>query len=202
VTLPPVEVLFRGMEGDSRASGSQMSAHMPSLFLLAREFSFVGDVVELGVGRGWSSLALLMGLGEGTGCLHSYDPHPPILEGALKSFESVGLKRDHSLLEKWKFKQQFDHVGVKDWKDESIGLLFVDSLHGYEGMRDTLKRWLPKVHPRGMIAGHDWFLEEAPGRIMGVKPAVTEFHAAHQDRWRLHVQPHDQGIFMLWPRSA
>jgi len=42
-------------------------------------------------------------------------------------------------------------------KDESLDLVFIDALHHYEPMMQDIKAWLPKVQPRGILAGHDWW---------------------------------------------
>jgi len=198
----PVDVLFKAMEGDSRQPGSEISTHMPTLYLLARQFCNVGPVVELGVGRGWSTLALLMGVeaASGTRYMFSYDPHPPIYEGVRKNFSEVGIAPDDEIWDRWVYHKQFGHLGAADHYDASLGLLFIDSLHGYENMLRELLTWEAKVHPKGMICGHDWELENVGALKMGVKPAVQKFLESRGDKWRLQVQPFSQGLFMLWPK--
>ena len=49
--------MFRGMAGGANDPSSRMASHMPALYVLTREWS-LGHVVELGVGNGWSTVAL------------------------------------------------------------------------------------------------------------------------------------------------
>lgn len=48
----------------------------------------------------------------------------------------------------------------KDYDDESIDIVFIDGLHTYEGVKQDIECWLPKVKPQGIIAGHDWRIIE------------------------------------------
>ena len=52
-----------------------------------------------------------------------------------------------------------------------IRLLYVDGLHSYEGVRDDIKNWVPRVVKGGIIVFDDYFYE-SPG--VGVKQAVDE----------------------------
>jgi predicted O-methyltransferase YrrM len=62
-----------------------------------------------------------------------------------------------------------DSVKAADnYKDGSLGFVFLDSLHTYERVRDEIKAWMPKLKPRGLLAGHDY---AAPG----VYKAVNQF---------------------------
>ena len=55
--------------------------------------------------------------------------------------------------------------------DRSVDLVFIDSDHTLEGMREQLPAWNPKVKRRGAIAGHDY----APADWPGVVQAVDEY---------------------------
>lgn len=56
----------------------------------------------------------------------------------------------------------------KDFEDESCDVIFIDMDHSYEGVKQDLIHWFPKVKKGGYIAGHDIYWE-------GVAKAVNEF---------------------------
>lgn len=64
----------------------------------------------------------------------------------------------------------FDHDAVHVFVDGSIDFLYIDSIHTYEVVRDTLLRWCAKVRPDGLIGGHDY----CPTHWAGVVRAVDE----------------------------
>lgn len=63
---------------------------------------------------------------------------------------------------------QMEAVSLYD--DASLDFVFVDSDHSYEGTRDALAAYLPKVKPGGMLAGDDY----SPKRFPWVVSAVDE----------------------------
>lgn len=198
--IPPlVAALFRGMDGGSKRPGSEMSAHMPTLYLLARHYCKIGPIVDCGVGGGFSTTALLAGVSEGNGTLTSYD----IAEVAGK-YATIcsGLSPGDALLKCWVFKNKSSFDAAGDWEDSRLGMLFLDTSHRLEDTRKELRLWLPKIHPQGIIAGHDYFLHETPGweKLSGVKQAVDEFAEEHKGRFRLQILRYDQGIFIFWPK--
>jgi len=40
-------------------------------------------------------------------------------------------------------------------EDGSLDFVFIDADHTYEGVKNDIKRWRPKVKPEGWILGHD-----------------------------------------------
>lgn len=71
---------------------------------------------------------------------------------------------------------------------DQIDFVYVDALHTYEGVRDDLKTWFPKVRAGGIIGGHDYGHPNFPG----VKKAVDEFFI------RFGWQIHDEGEGVWW----
>lgn len=59
----------------------------------------------------------------------------------------------------------------KEIEDESIDIVFIDADHSYEGVKNDIIYWAPKVKSGGIISGHDYDLPRFPG----VKKAVLEF---------------------------
>jgi hypothetical protein len=81
-------------------------------------------------------------------------------------------------------------------------MFFLDTSHTYEDTKAELAAWIPKLHPEGLLCGHDYLLYQRPdwSAKSGVHQAVDEVAAANAARFRLQVLPHDQGLFLLWPR--
>lgn len=57
-----------------------------------------------------------------------------------------------------------------EFENESLDLIFIDGDHSYEGCRDDINAWLPKLKTGGFMAGHDYGHERFPG----VKKIVDE----------------------------
>lgn len=179
------------MAGEAQLPGSSIAAHMPLLSVLAREA--MGTVVELGVGAGWSTIALYHGVeGRPQGCLVSYDLNHECRELALSKLGKVPGR--------WLFRKIDSVEAAKEHENGSIDLLFVDTDHTLERSRRELEAWLPKISDGGMIAGHDYLLGSYHGEKYGVQQAVSEFYARHTDRFQLQVFPCDCGLYLLRPR--
>lgn len=197
--------LIRAMEGDSQRVGSEMSAHMPVLHLLARGIG-AHPAVESGVSRGWSTLSILLGVAEGGGSLTSYDNQPHVrwerLEFATRKGGHPTVGPDDPLRKRWTFHKKEFMRSAADWADGSVHLWFQDTSHKLEPTRAELKAWLPKMAPEGIMCGHDYWLHEQPmwKDVARVKQAVDEFATEHKDRFQLQTMKPDCGFWILWPR--
>lgn len=58
--------------------------------------------------------------------------------------------------------------------DGSMDFVFLDADHSYEGVRDDIAAWLPKVRKGGWIGGHDYANDMPEYDFSGVKRAVDE----------------------------
>ena len=47
------------------------------------------------------------------------------------------------------------HDASRFIKDESLDFVFVDADHSYEGCKQDIEDWLPKIRRGGIICGHD-----------------------------------------------
>jgi hypothetical protein len=59
------------------------------------------------------------------------------------------------------------------FEDESIDFVFIDASHEYEDVKNDINTWLPKVKKDGILAGHDYYVDEYD-YFPGVKKAVDE----------------------------
>ena len=190
-----VRAIFRHMMGPERfAWRSDMAAHLPTLYLLARHWG-QKNIVELGVNDAFSTIGLLAGAVEADCPMVSYD----IVHCGANLWKNIGLAPDPTL--KWEFRQMDSLKAAQQWKDGSIGLWFLDTSHKLEPVRQELSAWLPKLDKDGVMCGHDYYLHEQIewAQESGVKTAVDEFASLHRDRFQLQVLPHDHGLWILWP---
>lgn len=72
-----------------------------------------------------------------------------------------------------------------------IDFVYIDALHTYEGVRDDLRLWFPKVRDGGIVGGHDYGHPNFPG----VKRAVDEFFL------RFGWSVHDEGEGVWWVKK-
>ena len=57
--------------------------------------------------------------------------------------------------------------------DKSFDMVFLDADHSYDGVKEDIHEWMPKVKPGGWLGGHDYG-EPSPGVNVGMKFGVTE----------------------------
>lgn len=72
-------------------------------------------------------------------------------------------------------------------EDQTFDLVYLDSRHDYEWVRDEIRAWLPKVKKGGAISGHDYSPE-----FPGVQKAVAEVlggpdHVYRDSSWIVRV---------------
>lgn len=63
--------------------------------------------------------------------------------------------------------RMFSTDAAHETPDESVDFLMLDGDHNYEGIRDDIDAWLPKMKPGGIMSGDDYTWP-------GVKTAVDE----------------------------
>lgn len=199
---PSLEVLFEAMGGESQNYGSTISPHLPVLFLLARDMAPHGEIVEIGVGGGWSTIALMLAAYERGQTLTSYDIWEGCKEASSRSFEKVGLMQDDPRRASWKLKIGMGQNGVEDFADQSVALLFLDGNHGYPFVKRELDVWHKKMHPKGIICGHDYLPERVTEKEeYGVCRAVDEFvFKDNPGKYRMQISPYSWGLYILWPK--
>jgi hypothetical protein len=56
------------------------------------------------------------------------------------------------------------------YQDSSVDIIFIDSCHDYDCVKNDIQLWLPKVKKGGILAGHDYW----PNQWDGVREAVDE----------------------------
>lgn len=71
--------------------------------------------------------------------------------------------------------------------DNSVGMLYLDGNHSYEGVMSDLINYYNKVVKGGIVAGHD-FLQES----YGVKKAVVDFCKIYGYQWYIIPENKDE----------
>lgn len=58
--------------------------------------------------------------------------------------------------------------------DGALDFVFIDADHSYEGVKEDIAAWFPKLKPGGLMGGHDWDHPDHQDE-WGVRKAVEEF---------------------------
>lgn len=66
---------------------------------------------------------------------------------------------------------------AKDFTDGELDFVYLDGLHNYEGVKEDIKYWYPKIKKGGMLCGHDYINGTIGKTAFGVKQAVDELAA-------------------------
>lgn len=139
--------------------------HLPFLRERAR-----GNVLEIGVSRGNSTTALLMGVKENGGTLYSVD-----------------INNDCSNLfndPQWKF---IWGDSVNMWKyvsevlPDKIDVAYIDGDHAYESVKRDLDNILPRMSGHGVIMLHDVLHPDYPGVLKAFGPKQAYMSYGYQE---------------------
>ena len=127
----PEQVLSENYYGD-------MTVHAPFLSEVAK-----GDIFEIGVRKGFSTAALLIGLHKNGGHLWSMDIDP--------SCGSLFAEKD------WTFIPGDSRAVVLAMREipASLDILMIDGNHSYTYVKSDLANYAPLVKPGGLIIMHD-----------------------------------------------
>lgn len=112
--------------------------------------------------------------------LYTCDPYLPYNEGKeVKTQEDMNHFRDEAreLLGNYPnctfIPGQTSKQLAEVFKDNSIDFVFIDGNHEYEGVKEDIELWYPKIKKGGIVSGHDYV--ERPDLKYGVVQAVDEF---------------------------
>jgi predicted O-methyltransferase YrrM len=177
---------------------SRLGSH--ALFLMVLAERSAGAIVEVGVGHGYSTEALLAGALVSGQRLTSYD-HTETTYHLARETMGDELAAEVTRRDLWGFLPVQGTDGARDHVNGTVGLLFLDGSHTYEDTAAELAAWAPKMSPDGIICGHDHDPAQDAARGWGVCRAVAEFAGTHMFRYRLQVMDWDMGLFILWPRD-
>jgi len=61
--------------------------------------------------------------------------------------------------------------GAKQYKDESLDMVYIDAVHQYKNVVEDMKVWYPKIKYGGILSGHD-FTPNFPGCMKAIKEYI------------------------------
>lgn len=74
--------------------------------------------------------------------------------------------------------QSYSVPAANKFKDGELNWVYIDADHSYEGVKNDLEAWAPKVDRDGLILGHDFTSQECAVKAnFGVIQAVKDFIA-------------------------
>jgi hypothetical protein len=80
-----------------------------------------------------------------------------------------------------KFISKTSAEASKDFPDNFFDLVYIDADHSYEAVRKDIQTWISKVKNYGIIAGHDWKLEEVKNAVRSLRG--NAFYFMGDDWW-------------------
>lgn len=149
-----------------------------------------GEMVEIGVFKGKTSLALLAGADLSEFSLTCVDPFfgSPEHQGIdIKAGDTTrpefefninknGFKGDVEILQMTSLEASKLHT------DNSLDAVFIDGLHDYENVKLDILVWLPKLKKGGIMIGHD-YPNTPDGGFEELKKAVDELVRYDKDKF-------------------
>ncbi len=179
---------------------------MPDAFLLyqlASRSDPPGRAVEVGSAWGRSTVFLAAGSRRAVGNrVLAIDPHTG--DDLYLADEGLGPMNSYA-----EFLANLERLGVSEWVEpvvatsadaaasvprEPIRLLFIDGVHTYEGVRDDIEAWVPRVSPGGFVVFDDY---PNPDPRVGVRAAVDDLLSSGLVEPTLH-----QAFNLVWTRRA
>jgi len=96
------------------------------------------------------------------------------------------------------FYKEKSSEACKRFPDNFFDLIYIDADHSYDGVKNDILSWLPKIKIGGFICGHDFDpdLEMPEGNIFGVNKAVTEIFKDKIDKVCLTNEPYFKSWFI------
>lgn len=64
---------------------------------------------------------------------------------------------------------------ASSFEDRSLDFVYLDARHHYEGVKEDIEVWYPKVRTQGVLCGHDYLDTSIGNTEFGVKRAVDDF---------------------------
>lgn len=60
-------------------------------------------------------------------------------------------------------------ASTRSFKDGELAFVFIDADHSFDGVKEDIAAWWPKVKPGGVLAGHDYSEADWPGVVKAVR---------------------------------
>ena len=94
---------------------------------------------------------------------HNWSKAPPLMFEDIY-FTAVRIRPDIRIVT-----FRMDSVSACKWfEDRSVSAVFVDANHSYEACKEDIRSWGQKLHPTGLLSGHDYNTTSWPGVVQAV----------------------------------
>lgn len=97
----------------------------------------------------------------------------------------------------WQFIQQDSVEGGREWREGKIDLLFLDSNHATNHVKEELKVWIPHLSENGIVLVHDTYNpvpEKRPDyALVGAEEFIKE-----NEGWLIMNLRHECGMVVMW----
>jgi predicted O-methyltransferase YrrM len=171
------------------------------LFQQGQSTTVSGDIVEIGSAYGRSTVCLAWGARlSHNGKVYAVDPHiggrafrQDIGERA-KEYTSLDLFEAN--IRRFNLKDYIVPVvatsedAAKNWKNNNVRLVFVDGWHSYDAVKHDILAWSPFVKPGGIIALHDYQMEDIRQAVHDSLPQLGLTSSAIQEVDKMLVYFH------------
>lgn len=101
------------------------------------------------------------------------DYHARLNAEQQATYRRMAFSRTSTYGERAIIHEGFSHDVSKEFEDEMFDLVFIDADHSYEGCKQDIQDYWPKVKKGGYLGGHDYDNHENNLKF-GVKDAVDE----------------------------
>lgn len=146
-------------------------------------------VAEIGVAEGWFTKEILKWGVDKLYLVDAWQHLEQFGDGASPqewhdgNYQQV-LERTKPFSDKVLILKGLSHEMAEHIPDESLGLVYIDADHSYEGCKIDLGIYFNKVVKGGIVAGHDFL-----NMVYGVNQAVKEFC---EGRFDINVVPDEE----------
>lgn len=141
------------------------------LYSLARQLPSGGTIIEVGSHQGLSAYIMAKALCDSANntariiCVDIWNG------GVLETFKR---NMDEKNIAHLVMPLQMDSIdAAAQFPEACADLIFIDGDHSYEGCRDDIRAWFPKLRPGGVMIGHD-YIDVWPGVIRAADEFVQE----------------------------
>ena len=110
------------------------------------------------------------------------DFHSTLVEEKVQAAEICARGRAGPFGDQAKIIKANSTEAARATDDKSLDMVFLDADHSYDGVKEDIHEWMPKVQPGGWIGGHDYG-EPPPGANVGKRFGVTEAVQAMIPPW-------------------
>jgi len=125
--------------------------------------------VEVGVRSGWFSKYILDHTNMEVVAIDPWEDNAE-LSNAKDFFKECQVRLE-PYGERCKMLAEYSPSCAENFEDDSLDFVYIDALHNYTAVKADMEAWYPKLKVGGVLAGHDYSLQDWPG----IFTAVEEF---------------------------